>query len=128
MNDAPARQVIGKIAARLAPREALHRTAGGLGLGLILAGRSGQFLELQFQLIDQRPVDGFLLRPGDTVWVSLGRKIDTIERADECEVLCIDIWPVSARSNAGDAGPFQHHVLKRGVEIGTGHRRRVKHQ
>ena len=53
MNDAPARQVIGEIAARLVPREALHRNAGSFRLGLIRAGRRRQFLELQFELIDQ---------------------------------------------------------------------------
>ena len=53
MNDPPARQVIRKIAARLASREALYWNAGGLGLGLIRACRRRQFLELQFELIDQ---------------------------------------------------------------------------
>ena len=39
MNDAPVRQVSREIAACLALREALRRNAGGLGLGLILAGQ-----------------------------------------------------------------------------------------
>jgi hypothetical protein len=53
MHDAPARQVSGEVPARLGPREALHRDAGRLGLGRIRAGRRGQFLQLQFQLIEQ---------------------------------------------------------------------------
>ena len=52
MNHAPARQVIGEVAARLrAPHELLHRHTGGLGF--ILARRRGQFFELKFELIDQ---------------------------------------------------------------------------
>ncbi len=48
MNDASARQVIEKVAARLrALHEALHRNAGRLGLGHILAGCCGRFLKLQ---------------------------------------------------------------------------------
>jgi hypothetical protein len=53
MDDAPARQVSGEVPARPGPREALHRDAGRLGLGRILAGRRGQFLQLQLQLIEQ---------------------------------------------------------------------------
>ena len=52
MNDAPARQVIGKVAARLrAPHELLRRFAGGAGF--LLARRCGQFFKLEFELIDQ---------------------------------------------------------------------------
>ena len=52
MNDAPARQVIGKVAARLrAPHELLRRFAGGPGF--LLARRCGQFFKLEFELIDQ---------------------------------------------------------------------------
>ena len=51
MHDAPARQVSGEVPARPGPREALHRVAGRLGH--ILAGRRSQFLQLQFQLIEQ---------------------------------------------------------------------------
>jgi hypothetical protein len=53
MHDAPARQVGGEVPARLGPLEALNRDAGRLGLGCILAGRRGQFLQLQLQLIEQ---------------------------------------------------------------------------
>ncbi len=53
MHDAPARQVSGEVPARPGPREALHRDVGRLSLGRILAGRRGQFLQLQFQLIEQ---------------------------------------------------------------------------
>jgi len=53
MNDTPARQMVGKIATRLGPREALRRYAGRLARGLSLARRSRQFFELQFELIDQ---------------------------------------------------------------------------
>ena len=53
MHDAPAWQVSGEIAARLGPREALRRYAGRLARGRILARGRGQFLELQFQLIEQ---------------------------------------------------------------------------
>ena len=54
MHDAPARQVDREFPARLGPREALHRDAGRLGLlGYILAGRRGEFLQLQFQLIER---------------------------------------------------------------------------
>jgi hypothetical protein len=45
--------MIGKVASRLAPREALHMDACRLGPGGILARCRGQLLELQFQLIDQ---------------------------------------------------------------------------
>ena len=53
MNDPPARQVIRKIAARLASREALYLECWRSRFGLILACRRRQFLELQFELIDQ---------------------------------------------------------------------------
>ena len=54
MDDAPPRQVGGKVAPRrLVPREALHLDARRLGLGLILCGRRGKLLELQFQLVDE---------------------------------------------------------------------------
>ena len=54
VNDAPARQIGGKVAPRpLAPREALHLDARHLGLRLILSRSRGQLLELQFQLIDE---------------------------------------------------------------------------
>ena len=45
--------MIGKIATRpRAPHEALHRSAG-LSLGLVFARRRGQFLKLQFELVEQ---------------------------------------------------------------------------
>jgi len=54
IHDAPTRQVGWEVPARLGPREALYRDAGRLGLlGRILAGRRGEFLRLQFQLIEQ---------------------------------------------------------------------------
>ena len=54
VNDAPPRQVIGKVPARRwAPREALNPDAGALRLGLILSRRRNQFLELQLHLVDQ---------------------------------------------------------------------------
>ena len=54
MDDTPARQIGGKVAPRgRAPREATHLDARRLGLGLILCSGRGQFLELQFQLIDE---------------------------------------------------------------------------
>ncbi len=52
VNDAPARQIGGKVAPRrLAPREALHLHPRRLGL--FLPRSRGELLELQFQLIDQ---------------------------------------------------------------------------
>jgi hypothetical protein len=52
VDDAPARQISGKVAPRrCGPREAPHVNARRLGL--ILGRRRGQLLELQFQLIDQ---------------------------------------------------------------------------
>src|SRR5579862_572688 len=55
MNDAPTRQIGGKIApCRRAPREALHFDARGrLSLSLVLCRCRDQLLELQFQLIDE---------------------------------------------------------------------------
>jgi len=54
MNDAPARQIGGKVAAHsLLPREAPHRDGGGLRPGLILALRCRQLLELQLHLVEQ---------------------------------------------------------------------------
>jgi hypothetical protein len=54
MDDTPARQIGGKVApSGRAPREATHLDARRLGLGLILCSGRGQFLELQFQLIDE---------------------------------------------------------------------------
>jgi hypothetical protein len=53
VDDAAPRQVIGKVpACGLAPRGALNLNAR-LGPGRILLGRRGQFLELQFQLVEQ---------------------------------------------------------------------------
>jgi hypothetical protein len=54
MNDAPTRQIGGKLAPRrLAPREAPHFDACRFGLGLVLSRCRGQLLELQLQLIDE---------------------------------------------------------------------------
>jgi hypothetical protein len=54
VNDAPARQIGGKIAPRSrAAREALHLDARCLRLRLILSDCSSQFLKLQFQLLDE---------------------------------------------------------------------------
>jgi hypothetical protein len=54
MNDASAWQVIGKVPTRpFVPRKAPNLDAGRLGLGLILARRRCQFLELQLQLVKQ---------------------------------------------------------------------------
>ena len=54
VNDASARQMIGKIATRrFVPREALNLDVRRFGLGRILAQPRGEFLELQFQLVEQ---------------------------------------------------------------------------
>jgi hypothetical protein len=54
MNDAPTRQIGGKVAPRrLAPREALHLNRRRFCFGLVLSQCRGQLLELQFQLIDE---------------------------------------------------------------------------
>jgi hypothetical protein len=54
MNDAPARQIGGKVAPRpLAPREALHLDARRLRLRVILPDSRGQFLELQLHLVEK---------------------------------------------------------------------------
>src|SRR6516164_4227782 len=54
LDDAPARQIGGKVAARcLVPREALHLDLSRLDLALIFTRSCGEFLKLQFQLIDK---------------------------------------------------------------------------
>jgi hypothetical protein len=54
MNNAPTRQIGGKVAPRRRPpREASHLHARRIGLRFVLSGCRGQFLELQFQLIDE---------------------------------------------------------------------------
>jgi len=52
VNNAPARQMVGKVATRrFAPREALNRNAHRLGL--ILSPSRSQLLELELQLIEK---------------------------------------------------------------------------
>ena len=54
VNDAPSRQVSREVpACRRPPHEALNLDTGRLCLGLVLAGRRGQFLELQLHLVEQ---------------------------------------------------------------------------
>jgi hypothetical protein len=54
MNNAPTRQIGGKIAPRRRPpREASHLHARRISLRFVLSGCRGQFLKLQFQLIDE---------------------------------------------------------------------------
>jgi hypothetical protein len=54
MNDPPARQVIGEVPTyRLAACEAAHLDGRRLSLGLVLARRRSQLLELQLELIEQ---------------------------------------------------------------------------
>ncbi len=99
MNEAAARQLIGNVAPRrLAPREALNLDLRRLGLDGILCGRRGQFLELQFQLIDQ-PLTALGARPehlalhlGDHQLQVLDQRLSARElgaRLDQRRLQCI---------------------------------------